>query len=159
MNVSTMIDELVVHIKKLTTTLQFTTPKGAHRAPQVVDGYLPPKDPKNHNTTEDFPYVIVRYLSDETDEEGATAQVKVICGVYSDDDRQGWRDLLNLMSSIKTFLLSNRLFGGCFSVELPLKREIPEEQPVPEWQGVLTLNVSIPSIMEVDEDVQKIFSR
>jgi len=156
MNISIMMDELVKVLKEATSTLQLETPKGVFRAPQVVDGYLPTKNPKDTEATEDFPYVIARYLNDTSNDEGAMAQVKVICGTYSEDDQRGWRDLLNLTNAIKTYLLSHRLLGGCFSIELPLKREFPEEQPAPEWVGWFTLNISIPSIMEVDEDVRRI---
>jgi len=155
MNISIMMDELVKVLKEATYMLQLETPKGVFRAPQVADGYLSPKNPKVE-VTEDFPYVIARYLNDTSNDEGAMAQVKVICGTYSEDDQRGWRDLLNLTNAIKTYLLAQRSFGGCFSIELPLKREFPEEQPAPEWVGWFTLSVAIPNIQEVDEDVRRI---
>ncbi|MBP2655888.1 MAG: hypothetical protein H6Q73_3457 [Firmicutes bacterium] len=158
MNVSIMLDELVKHIQKATEKLQLVTQKGTARAPQVVSGYLPPKDPKDIDGVEDFPYVIIRYLSDNSDDDGATAQVKVICGVYSDDDQRGWQDLMNVMNAIRTHLLRQMAFGKCFSVELPVKREIPEEQGAPYWEGWFTLEISIPTILEEDDYVKRFFA-
>jgi hypothetical protein len=157
MNVTIMVDDLVDHIKKGTETLRFGTPKGVSRAPQVVDGYLPPKDPKHPDATEDFPYVIVRYLSDSSDDDGATAQVKVLCGTYCSDDRQGPRELLTLMNPLWTYLLKNRRFGKHFCIEMPVKREIPEEQPAPEWVGWFTLTIAIPMVSEEDDYVKRFF--
>jgi len=158
MNVSIMLDELAKHIQAGTKKLQLVTPKGTTRAPQVVSGYLPPKDPKDVDGVEDFPYVIIRYLSDNTDDEGATAQVKVYCGVYADDDQKGWQDLLVIMNAIRTYLLSQKAFGKCFTVELPVKREIPEEQGAPYWVGWLTFEIAIPTTLEEDDYVKRFFA-
>lgn len=155
MNIEIMIDELVKELQQATKNLQLLTPKGNLRSPQIYDGYLPPKNPKDPQS-EDFPYVIARYLNDQSEDDGASAQVKVYCGIYSEDDKQGWRDLLGLMNAIKTHLLSNRFFGQYFEIKLPLKREIPEEQGAPEWVGWFNLTISIPNIMEVNEDVRRI---
>ncbi|AIF51254.1 hypothetical protein [Pelosinus sp. UFO1] len=156
MNIPIMMSELIKAVQQATVHLQLETKNKTCRAPQVVEGYLPPKNPKDPQGIEDFPYVIARYLSDESQSEGSMAQVKLICGIYSEDDQQGWRDLVNAMDAIKTHLLSKRFFGGCFEIELPLKRVIPEEQGAPEWVGWLTLNISTPNILEVTEDVRRI---
>jgi hypothetical protein len=158
MNIPDMIDALVGELQFATASLQLQTPKGDIRNPQVADGYLAAKDPKNPNLLEDFPYVIARYLSDSTTDDESIANVKILCGVYSNDERQGWRDLLNLMNAIKTHLLSKQYFGERFEIQRPLKREIPEGQAAPEWSGWLTLNILIPNIMEVDKDVLKFFT-
>jgi hypothetical protein len=154
MNIPIMMAELIKIVQQATIHLQLETKNKTYRAPQVVKGYLPPKNPKEQQ--EDFPYVIARYLSDESQNDGSMAQVKLLCGIYSEDDQQGWHDLLNVMDAIKTHLLSKRFFGGCFEIELPLKRVIPEEQGAPEWVGWLTLNIAIPNILEVTEDVRRI---
>lgn len=157
MNIEIMMDEFVKSLKGATGSLQLSDKKGHLRAPQVFDGYLPPPDPRNLNH-EAFPYIIPRYLSDESTAEEAIAIVKVMCGVYSDDDQHGWRDLLNLTNAIKTFFLSNPYFGDCFTVKRPLKREFPEEQPAPEWVGWFIFQITIPNIQEVNSDVEQILS-
>lgn len=158
MNVEIMMDELIKELEAVTGTVRFLTPKGEERAPQVVDSYLPPKNPRKPDDGEDFPYVIVRYMEDEETENDATAKVKIICGVHAEEIKQGLRDLLNLTGAIRTHFLSQRLFGGCFEVKMPLKREIPEEQNAPEWYGWLILNIETPNIQGVDKDVERIIS-
>lgn len=153
MNIPMMMDELVRELEKATSSIQLQTKNKQYKAPQVVAGYLPPKNPRDQQV-EDFPYVIVRYLSDSE----VTAQVKVLCGIHSEDDQQGWRELVNLLDAIKTHLLSKRFFGKCFEIERPLKREIPEEQGAPEWVGWLSLTVSIPNIQGVNENVERILN-
>ncbi|WP_333593580.1 hypothetical protein [Anaerospora hongkongensis] len=157
MNVEIMMDEFVKALETATSSLQLSDKKGNLRAPQVFDGYLPPPDPRDPNN-EAFPYIIPRYMSDENTDEEATAIVKVTCGVYSDDDQHGWRDLLTLTNCIKTHFLSNPYFGDCFTVKRPLKREFLEAQPAPEWVGWFIFQISIPNIQEVNSDVEQILS-
>lgn len=151
MNIALMMEALTAELIQATKHLQLGSPKGEPRPPQVFDGYLPPKRPKDQHN-DDFPYVIARYLNDISSDDNAVAQVKVLCGVHADDNR-GWHDLLNLTDAIKTHFLSRQYFGECFSIERPLKREFPEEQPAPEWVGWFVFNISIPNIMEVNKDV------
>jgi len=158
MNIAIMMDAFVTELKKATSHLQMQDPKGNFNAPQVFNGYMPPKNPRDPQAVDDFPYVIARYLNDETEESGdPTAQVKVYCGTYSEDE-QGWCDLLNLSDTIKTHFLSQPFFGKCFEVILPLKREFPEEQPKPEWVGWFTFTISIPNIIGANKEVERIIN-
>lgn len=156
MNVNDMIDQLVTFIEGATSELRFRDKQGNDLPIQVFDGYTPPKDPKKKENS-DFPYVVVRYLGDEQNQNISLAQVRVICGIISIDDQRGWRDLLNLMNIIKTALLKAGIFGKRYRVEFPVKREIPEEQPAGEWFGYLTLNISTPSILEEGGYLKDVF--
>ena len=131
---------------------------GIKKAPQVISGYLKEKKPKEKQTVPDFPYVIVRYLKDTNAEEGATAIIRVIAGTYSEDEQSGWRDCMNVITRIKEALLKQRFIGGPFKIEYPIKTELPEEQPYPEWVAFLTLNVTIPSIQEEGGYLKDAFS-
>lgn len=152
MNADALMGNLEYALTEATKTLQLPTKKGVCVAPNVVRGYLPAKNPKLDQ--DDIPCVIVRLLGDESTEDDTTAQVKIICIAYSEDDEQGWRELLTLMDPIKTYLLAHRNIGDCYRVALPIKREIPEEQGPPEWCGTFTVSVEIPNIQEVDENVR-----
>lgn len=153
MNVEIMMAELVKRLSAATCHLQFQTKRGEITGPQVFNGYMPPKDPRNPQREEDFPYVMPRYLNDESTDDDTVAQVKILCGVFSEDDQQGWMDLLNLTNCIKADLLQKRNFGDCFEIKMPFKREFPEEQTKPEWWGWFLVKISIPNIQEVDRDV------
>lgn len=153
MNIDSLMSSLEYVLKEATKTLQLPDVNGNLVAPKVVRGYLPPKDPEIEGKDEsDSPCVIARFLSDDADEDGTTAQVKVICIVYSEDDAQGWRELLTIMNPLQTYFLTHRNIGGCFSVKLPIKREIPEEQDPPEWIGTMTLTIETPQAQEVNDD-------
>ncbi len=157
MNVSIMLDELAIAAGKATENLQMETKHGTLKPPQIVDGYLPPPDPKKPNDANDYPFVIVRYLGDESDTEGSSATVKIIAGAYSQDKARGWREALNLMDVLRTYFSKYPYFGKSFEIELPIRRKMPEEQDAPQWVGELTLNITIPHIVEEDERVQKFF--
>jgi len=152
MNADALMENLEYALAEATKKLQLPTQKGEYTAPKIARGYLPAKNPKSDQ--EDIPCVIVRLLGDETTDEDTTAQVKIICIAYSEDDEQGWRELLTIMDPIKTYLLEHRNIGGCYRIGLPMKRDIPEEQGPPEWYGTFTLNIEIPTVQEVNEDVR-----
>jgi len=120
---------------------------GISKAPQVISGYLKEKKPMAKQEPPDFPYVIVRYLDDTDTDEGATANVKIIAGTYSEDTQDGWRDCMNVITKIKVALLKQRFFGP-FKIEKPIKTELPEDQPYPEWVAFLNLTVTIPQVQE-----------
>lgn len=156
MNVDELMGNLEYAVTEATKTLQLVTAAGNTKVPNVYRGYVPPKNPRNKDVNEDIPCAIVRYTGDESHDDGTdTAKVKIICIVYSEDDLQGWRDLLTLMNPIKTYFLKNRNIGDCYRLALPMKRKIPEEQGPPEWAGEFELNIEIPRVQEVNEDVER----
>ncbi|MBU2701684.1 hypothetical protein Ga0466249_002803 [Sporomusaceae bacterium BoRhaA] len=152
MNVDDLLTNIEYALTEATKTLQLPIKSGTVTAPKIVKGYLPTKNPRAEQN--DIPCAIARLLSDETTEEGTTAQVKIICIAFSEDDEQGWRELLTIMNPIKTYFLAHRNIGDCYRIALPIKREIPEEQGPPEWCGTFTLNIEIPTALEVNEDVR-----
>lgn len=152
MNVDALMENLEFTLAGATKSLQLPTKSGGYIAPRIARGYLPVKNPKSEQ--EDIPCVIVRFLGDETTHEDTTAQVKIICIAYSEDDEHGWRELLTIMDPIKRYLLEHRNIGDCYRLELPIKREITEEQGPPEWCGTFTLNIEIPTVQEENEDVR-----
>lgn len=144
-----LVDRLVEFIKPVVA--EYVLPSNVHgvsKAPQVLAGYLPEKKPGPGQDPPDFPYVIVRYLEDDDTDDNDVAKVKIIAGTYSDDTQDGWRDVLNVITKIKTALLKQRFFGP-FKLEKPVKTELPEDQPYPEWVAFLNLsNIIIPQIQE-----------
>ncbi|ABO49744.1 hypothetical protein Dred_1210 [Desulforamulus reducens MI-1] len=143
-----LIDKLIEFIKPVMAEfeLQSNVP-GVLKAPQVIPGYLGEKKPIKEQDPPDFPYVIIRYLEDEDVNTGATAKVRIYAGTYSEDTQDGWRDAVNVITKIKT-ALKRRSYFGPFKVEYPIKTELPEEQPYPEWVAVLNLTVTIPQVYE-----------
>jgi hypothetical protein len=144
-----MLDRLVERIEAIVSNIELPSNlEGVKTAPRVVAGYLPEKKPTQKQDPPDIPYVIVRFLEANETNQNATATVKVIVGTYSKDTQDGWRDTLNVLTRIKQELLARPVFGGSFLVDRPIKTELPEEHPYPEWWGSLTLNVIVPLMEE-----------
>ncbi|MBE3586567.1 MAG: hypothetical protein IMW94_10545 [Thermoanaerobacter sp.] len=154
-----LVDKLIEFLQPVVAQfeLQSNVP-GIKKAPQVIAGYLEEKRPREQQDPPDFPFVIVRFLEDNDTGNGNTAIVKIIAGTYSEDLRNGWRDCMNVITRIKEALLEQRFIGGPFKVEYPMKIELPEEQPYPEWAAFLTLNVTIPSVQEEGGYLKDVFS-
>jgi hypothetical protein len=153
-----LVDKLVEFIKPVVTEFELdSNVHGVKKSPQVIAGYLKEKKPKQHQNPPDIPFVIVRYLEDTDKDDGDMATVKVIAGTYSEDEQDGWRDAMNVITRIKKALLEQRLIGGPFRVEYPIKTELPEEQPYPEWAAFLIVNVSIPHILEEGGYLQDVY--
>lgn len=143
-----MVDKLIELIKAAVKDFNLeSNVLGIKKPPQVISGYLAEKKAGAKQDPPDFPYVIVRYLEDNDDGSQNTATVRVLIGTYSEDEQNGWRDCMNVAIRIKHELLKQRLFGP-FSIEYPIKTELYEEQPYPEWMVSMTLNVSMPKTQE-----------
>lgn len=122
-----------------------TNVPGMKKAPQVVTGYLKEKNSRGKNSVPDFPYVIIRFLDGVDANEGSKATVRVIAGSYSENEQDGWRDPINILTRIKTELLKQGTFGPFF-LEKPIKVELPEEQPFPEWVAFMILTFTMPQV-------------
>ena len=141
-NFKKFIEEVARNERLLTKTNQ-------SKMPQIKLGYL--EDNEYGEEKEDFPYIVIRYLKDQVSEESATVNIKVLFGVYSEDS-EGWMDILHCMELIKREILKKQNFDF-YTVELPIKCTIPEEQPFPNFIGTMELDLTIPRIeIEGDEE-------
>lgn len=132
-----LVDELKAFLEEVVANnwLETKAPD-RNKPPQIVTGYLPPKDPVRADP--DFPFVIVRLAEGTDTQEGATVTVKIIVGTYSEDAQNGWRDVANIIQRIWTELFRKRVLAKKYRVEYPMKFEMPDEQPYPEWVGIMT---------------------
>lgn len=144
-----LIDAICEFLTLTVKDLQLKTQSGDERPPQIVAGYLPPKNPKKPELQEDdFPFVIVRLISLEdvsekgggTDRNYAQAVVKLVIGAYSHDAQDGWRDVANIATRVWIDLFKKRVIAKKYRVEYPCRFEMPEEQPYPQWIGEMTTN-------------------
>ena len=144
-----LIDELRLFLEDIAETYVLETGKGPSKAPQVVEGWLPPKESQD---TPDIPYIIIRLTEGEDTNDIARTTIKILVGTYSEDN-DGWKDSINILLRIRERLLTVRTIGNKFRVELPLKWKLFEEQPYPIWIGELATiwTVALP-IEQVKED-------
>lgn len=141
-----LLDELKAFAEEIVRTYVLETNQpGLTKQPKVITGYLPPK---KSTPDPDYPFVIVR-LSDGTDDQnGSTVGVRILVGTYSEDPQNGWRDVANIIWRMRTALLTTRVIGGRFRLEYPITFEMPEEQPFPEWVGVMDTVWILPQPVE-----------
>lgn len=118
------------------------------KVPSIHFQYLPPKQQRSKEILDpDFPHVIIRYLGEKRNKEGqTTSSVRLIAGAYNEDHHTGIRDILNILTRIRNELNRSPFFGA-FSIDVDsLEIEIPEEQYKPEWVGLLSVNIVIPTM-------------
>lgn len=143
-----LVDELQTFIGGVVGDYQMETNRpNLSKAPQVIAGYLPPKK-SDSSSDPDFPFVIVRLIEGTDTQDDAKVVIKIIAGTFSEDAQSGWRDPVNILQRIRTELLKRRVVGGKFRLEFPLKIEMPEEQPFPEWVGFMTTTWTIAQPVE-----------
>lgn len=109
---------------------------GKERAPQVINGYLPPKRSGVHD---DFPFVVVRAENGKNEADRMEMTVAIIIGCYT-KEVTGHEYCINIMQRIRTALvnLPNGLLDSRYLLNYPIEWTILAEQPYPQWQLDMT---------------------
>ena len=97
-------DALCDFLKEVVGSYLLSTNKSITKAPQIVPSYLPLK---GSTDTADFPFVIVRVMSQEDTQGESKLVVKLIVGVYAEDIVQGPGDLMNVIERIRQALFKS----------------------------------------------------
>lgn len=102
------------------------------RAPQIVNGFLPPK---RSTDLDDFPFVLVRPEQCTTDRESEEVRVNIIVGCYS-EEYDGFEYGVNVMERIKEKIctLPAETLEQRYQMRYPIKWNMVPEQPWPQWQ-------------------------
>ncbi len=127
---------LGVFIEDALKELRLKTKKGELRAPQIVDGYLPPKRTLEDD---DFPFVIVR-AEEGTSFMGQTSvTVSLIVGCYT-TETDGYAHCMEIMQRIRAALcqMPEQTLDERFQLEFPIVWRNFPEQPYPQWQLEMT---------------------
>lgn len=152
-----MTDELVTFLtEKLADMRLQTKDEDVYKAPTVYDGYLPQK--KNarrgeEDTEQDYyPYVIVRFLYEKDNLKNSNVmKFRFLVATYSKDERQGWRETLDVMNHIKFVLKEVGSVGpGLLTGEI--ESALFEEQMKPLWHGVMEVDFATPPV-QLDRSV------
>jgi hypothetical protein len=102
------------------------------RAPQIVNGFLPPK---RSTDLDDFPFVLVRPEQCTTDRESEEVRVNIIVGCYS-EEYDGFEYGVNVVERIKEKIctLPAETLAQRYQMRYPIKWTMVPEQPWPQWQ-------------------------
>lgn len=112
----------------------------ALRAPQVVNGYLPPK---RQNDEPDYPFVIVRPgKGSTTRRDMSAAEVKLLIGCYS-EEFDGFEECLMVMSHLRTSFMERPILEKRWQFELPFEWTNFDDQPWPQWNIECTCRWSL----------------
>lgn len=100
----------------------------------VHEGFLPEKTSNNLNSL-DLPYVIVRPVEGEEEDDHRSVTVHLIFGTKADDPA-GFKDVLNVMERVRLHFLKTRTIENQFRLEWPYKWKLYDDQPQPGWIGL-----------------------
>ena len=106
-------------------------------------------------TREDpYPYIIVRIDEGEiTDEASAqTVNTLLLAGVYDDRyDRQGAKDILNIIAKIYERFAKMPVLGGKYTVQYPIQWTLQDEDTYPYYFGGMSIKWETAAIRREDE--------
>jgi hypothetical protein len=151
-------DAFAARFQEIFSDYTLPTKGGAEKNVKIFTQYLPqPKrptiKPRGEVTEEEpddvygpedfeanFPCVIVK-IDEGTDKEENTSDatrilVRILIGVYDDNPNcQGYRDVMNILETIRQDLLSNRYLERKYRLEMPFDWYLFEDQPWPVFFG------------------------
>ena len=143
-----LIDGLTDVIKEAVKDYVLTIEGQQEKKITVYPQHIPDE---NFSSDEYYPLIIVSAQKIDDDEGGtindSTVDIGLTFGVYGDDEN-AWRDLLNIMESVRQAVLKNRTINRRHRLILPLKWEVIEAQPYPFWFGYGTLKYTIAQPVE-----------
>ena len=82
-------------------------------------------------------------FEDKAEPNLSTAKVEIGFSIYNSDTTQGFLSLYNLMEHVRQYILKQRTIAEKHRIILPVKGEVIDEQPFPQWQGKITTEYTI----------------
>lgn len=147
-----LVEELKPYLEKALENYKLETKIGT-RSPKIFKYYLS----MGKVSESDFPLVIIRPNSGEDNDNQTNITVKFICGVYSQDN-DGVYDLSSLIEKLRKIFLEDYDISKKFKLEKPIKWEIYDDQPFPQWLGEITTVWNVPQPqMVLSPEMQKEF--
>jgi hypothetical protein len=126
-----LCNAIEAHITDAVKDLRMAYPRGEPRPPQVVHGFLPPKQ-RGNDADDDAPFIIVRPVDGSDGEQDSTVTVALIFSAYAEDER-GVDEVLHALWRVRNSLLAKRMLENRFEMRLPLDWRVYEDQPAPYW--------------------------
>lgn len=142
-----LMDNLADYLRSVIVDYSTQQPSGK-RSIKVYAGYPPAR--MNADEQASFIYTLVTGAQDTADGDMSTATVEIGFSIYDDSEYDDWRSLYNIMEHVRQHLLKHRLVANRHRLQLPLKLEVPEAQPAPQWQGKITAIYTIGQPYEED---------
>ncbi len=130
-----LMNHLAAYLRE--TINEYSTEQKAGILPVAVYAGWPPVR-TSAAEKESFVYALALSWDDTKDGDFSTAKIEIGFSIYDDDREKGCFSLYNLMEHVRQALLKKRTLNGRNRLELPLKSEVSDNQPFPQWQGAIT---------------------
>lgn len=104
-----------------------------------------------------IPYILMQVLSGKDDSPGqgmeqSICQVRIVVGIYAENDSEGGYDVLNVLLRIRSELKKTGVIGGYFALHNPLEYIVYPDNTAPYYFGEMMTNWSMPVI---EREVQR----
>ena len=141
-------DDIIKEMEKLFSGFKLTSAEDC-RGISVFAQDVPLKSKRDDEGL--FPYIIVR-LEDGSIGEKNSCKVTLVFGVHDQGkDRNGYKDILNLIEKVCLRYSTNRIIAGRYTVIEDIEWTLQEEDTFPFYFGGVALNVEIPQIYIEDD--------
>lgn len=147
-----LIDDLVAYLETAFKENLLLSEEGDYKPPQIVNGWLPHKrssGPKDR----DFPFIIVRPKSGATtDHANSQVTIQLLLGTYS-EEYDGYQHNMQLLARLRLALfgLPSLTLNNRYRIEYPLKWELFDDQPWPEWAMKVETNWTVYTPQPADD--------
>jgi hypothetical protein len=124
-------------------------PSESKRAAEVHLFRLPNKNMEINR----IPYVLIRVLKGKDEQKSgeeseSECSVRIIAVTYSDNDSEGERDALNVITSIRIALLKEGIIGEQFFLRKPLEYMIYEDDTSPYFVAEMIATFEMPAVVQ-----------
>lgn len=154
MTVTESMDNVAAFLRDIVKNYNGDAKEDWMRAPiEVYAGFPPVRE--SRDAMPSCVYCVVTDVADEANDSAVEMQIGF--SVYDKNPTGCGRSLYNLIEHVRQGLLKHRTVAGRNRLILPLKTEIPTEQPFPEWVGVITAKYAIAFIEEEGIDYDETF--
>ena len=121
------------------------------RAAEVYKMQLPTKE----DSVQRIPYILLQFLTGADGAQGegplgASCQVRIVVGTYSEDAGLGSYDVLNVLSRLRSELLMAGVVGDRFELMKPLEYMVYPDSTQPYSFGEMITNWRMPEIRRED---------
>lgn len=145
--------------------LQKEPEQGAVSDPSQSNSYVHPSVTIIRMPHENFdptgyrvPFLAVCMDTDVDDDDGHTADFRIVAGVYGGGnydgdtdpegipDNKGYIDLINLLEKVKISIASASILGGMCVVRKPFSIKFYDDDTWPYWYGYLSFTAEMPAV-------------
>ena len=141
--IASYLKECIKDYDETISTIDATAKKETVKDVHVYSGYLPRKT-KRQDIIDLCPAIVVRPETFKDGKDDSRVSIAVFVTVYDEDMEQGCETLFHFMDFVRMMLLSDNPVNDKWYIANGLEGTVTDEQPYPQWIGVIEFEVYIP---------------